>query len=135
MHDTFDMVYANSMALFIISRVYMYTFVALFIYAILNIFIMITEDAFFMVKDSLQANEVSSSITSIHSPFVSLTCNNISRQMPRSTLTLAMLQNIHTYQTMMKKKKKMLIIIPNWKSTILLHNVMARVGSWAVRQP
>jgi hypothetical protein len=51
-HDTFDMIYSKNVALGIISRVYLYTFVCLFIYAVLNIFIHIMEDGFFSAKEN-----------------------------------------------------------------------------------
>ncbi|ETO17267.1 hypothetical protein RFI_20065, partial [Reticulomyxa filosa] len=50
-HDVFDAIYSASP---IISRIYLYTFIALFIYAVLNIFIAIVEDAFMA---SRQASE------------------------------------------------------------------------------
>jgi len=34
----------------VVSRIYLYTFISLFIYAVLNIFIAIVEDAFFAAK-------------------------------------------------------------------------------------
>lgn len=46
-HEIFDMLYSNNVALAYISRVYVYSFVLLFICAVLNIFILIMEDAFF----------------------------------------------------------------------------------------
>jgi hypothetical protein len=46
-HDTFDEIYPSSP---FVSRVYLYTFISLFIYAVLNIFIAIIEDAFFLAK-------------------------------------------------------------------------------------
>jgi len=46
-HDVFDDLHANSP---IVSRVYLYSFIALFIYAVLNIFVAIIEDSFFATK-------------------------------------------------------------------------------------
>jgi len=46
-HDVFDAIYDASP---VISRVYLYSFIMLFIYAVLNIFIAIVEDAFFAAK-------------------------------------------------------------------------------------
>ena len=46
-HDVFDAIYDASP---VVSRVYLYSFIMLFIYAVLNIFIAIVEDAFFAAK-------------------------------------------------------------------------------------
>mmetsp|Transcript_28350 Transcript_28350/g.69037 ORF Transcript_28350/g.69037 Transcript_28350/m.69037 type:complete len:790 (-) Transcript_28350:141-2510(-) len=46
-HDVFDDLHANSP---IVSRIYLYSFLALFIYAVLNIFVAIIEDSFFATK-------------------------------------------------------------------------------------
>jgi len=46
-HDVFDDLHANSP---VISRIYLYSFLALFIYAVLNIFVAIIEDSFFATK-------------------------------------------------------------------------------------
>eukprot|EP00761_Pharyngomonas_kirbyi_P014120 gb/GECH01014150.1/.p1 GENE.gb/GECH01014150.1/~~gb/GECH01014150.1/.p1 ORF type:complete len:1141 (+),score=236.04 gb/GECH01014150.1/:1-3423(+) len=50
MHDIFDMIYGFNPFLAQLSRFYLYTFVVLFICCVLNIFILIMEDAFFFVK-------------------------------------------------------------------------------------
>ncbi|ETO20486.1 hypothetical protein RFI_16731 [Reticulomyxa filosa] len=52
-HDVFAEVYSSSP---VISRFYLYVFIALFIYAVLNIFIAIVEDAFFASKRSAKNN-------------------------------------------------------------------------------
>eukprot|EP00475_Leptophrys_vorax_P036227 TRINITY_DN6081_c0_g1_i3.p1 TRINITY_DN6081_c0_g1~~TRINITY_DN6081_c0_g1_i3.p1 ORF type:complete len:284 (+),score=81.65 TRINITY_DN6081_c0_g1_i3:275-1126(+) len=46
-HDVFDALYPHFPVL---SRIYLFTFIAMFIYAVLNIFIAIVEDAFFASK-------------------------------------------------------------------------------------
>ena len=51
-HDVFDNIYPISPVL---SRIYLYTFISLFIYAVLNIFIAIVEDAFFAAKQETEA--------------------------------------------------------------------------------
>ncbi len=50
-HDVFDNIYPISPVL---SRIYLYTFISLFIYAVLNIFIAIVEDAFFAAKQETE---------------------------------------------------------------------------------
>eukprot|EP01064_Diplonema_japonicum_P011544 TRINITY_DN18955_c0_g1_i1.p1 TRINITY_DN18955_c0_g1~~TRINITY_DN18955_c0_g1_i1.p1 ORF type:complete len:634 (+),score=89.77 TRINITY_DN18955_c0_g1_i1:59-1903(+) len=52
--ETFESIFLeSSLFLKIFSRVYLYTFIALFIYAILNILLAIMEDAYFQVKRQL----------------------------------------------------------------------------------
>ena len=49
--DTFQSIFFESnVVLQVVSRVYLYTYIALFIYAILNILLAIMEDAYFQVK-------------------------------------------------------------------------------------
>ena len=50
-HDVFDAIYPISPVL---SRIYLYTFISLFIYAVLNIFIAIVEDAFFAARQETE---------------------------------------------------------------------------------
>eukprot|EP00762_Andalucia_godoyi_P002933 ANDGO_04222.mRNA.1 hypothetical protein len=49
--DTFADIYNINPALGVISRIYLYTFICLFIYAVLNIFIHIMEEGFFSAKE------------------------------------------------------------------------------------
>eukprot|EP00762_Andalucia_godoyi_P003962 ANDGO_05616.mRNA.1 hypothetical protein len=51
-HDVTAAVFSRNPALGIISRIYMFSFVALFIYTVLNIFIHIMEDGFFSAKEN-----------------------------------------------------------------------------------
>jgi hypothetical protein len=63
LRDTYDLTDNMDPWLSAVSRAYLYTFIALFIYAVLNIFILIMEDAFFTVKEGGH-NEMSRRIIS-----------------------------------------------------------------------
>eukprot|EP01028_Stygiella_incarcerata_P010768 TRINITY_DN573_c0_g1_i1.p1 TRINITY_DN573_c0_g1~~TRINITY_DN573_c0_g1_i1.p1 ORF type:complete len:717 (-),score=152.42 TRINITY_DN573_c0_g1_i1:121-2271(-) len=63
LRDTYDLTDSMDPWLSAVSRAYLYTFIALFIYAVLNIFILIMEDAFFTVKEGGH-NEMSRRIIS-----------------------------------------------------------------------
>eukprot|EP00817_Percolomonadidae_sp_ATCC50343_P001646 CAMPEP_0117422640 /NCGR_PEP_ID=MMETSP0758-20121206/3447_1 /TAXON_ID=63605 /ORGANISM="Percolomonas cosmopolitus, Strain AE-1 (ATCC 50343)" /LENGTH=279 /DNA_ID=CAMNT_0005205397 /DNA_START=1255 /DNA_END=2094 /DNA_ORIENTATION=+ len=54
MHDIFDMLFGNDKILAYLSRAFMYTFVLLFICGVLNIFVLIMEDAFFALNKELE---------------------------------------------------------------------------------
>eukprot|EP00754_Rhynchopus_humris_P036562 Rhum_TRINITY_DN18672_c0_g1::Rhum_TRINITY_DN18672_c0_g1_i1::g.168055::m.168055/K04994/MCOLN3; mucolipin 3 len=57
-HDTFDEIYGGggmgSMEIMkILSRIYLYTFITLFIYVVLNVFLAIMEDTYWQIKQAL----------------------------------------------------------------------------------
>lgn len=51
LHDTFDTIYGQNALLAYFSRIYLVSFVCLFTYCVLNIFILIMEDAYFAVRE------------------------------------------------------------------------------------
>lgn len=51
LHDTFDQIYGHNPLVAWLSRVYMVTYIVLFTYTVLNIFIIIVEDSFYTVKE------------------------------------------------------------------------------------
>uniref|UniRef100_A0A7S1KQV2 Polycystin cation channel PKD1/PKD2 domain-containing protein n=1 Tax=Percolomonas cosmopolitus TaxID=63605 RepID=A0A7S1KQV2_9EUKA len=56
MHDVFDMLFGHNVILAYLSRVYLYIFVLLFICGVLNIFILIMEDAYFSLNKKESEN-------------------------------------------------------------------------------
>ncbi|KAL9642756.1 hypothetical protein ABK040_009833 [Willaertia magna] len=52
LHDTFDLIYGQNLVIAYFSRIYLITFVCLFTYSVINIFILIMEDAYFSVKEA-----------------------------------------------------------------------------------
>ncbi|KAL0485511.1 hypothetical protein AKO1_014957, partial [Acrasis kona] len=50
-HDTFDSTYGQNPIIAYFSRIYVMSFIAMFTYSVLNIFILIMEDAYFTVKE------------------------------------------------------------------------------------
>ncbi len=50
-HDTFDGIYGQNTVIALFSRIYMISFIAIFTYSVINIFILIMEDAYFTVKE------------------------------------------------------------------------------------
>jgi hypothetical protein len=49
--DTFDGIYGQNTVIALFSRIYIISFIALFTYSVINIFILIMEDAYFTVKE------------------------------------------------------------------------------------
>jgi hypothetical protein len=58
LHDTFDAIYGQNKALAFFSRIYLGSFVCLFTYCVLNIFILIMEDAYFSVREGEMKNAI-----------------------------------------------------------------------------
>ncbi|MES1916401.1 MAG: hypothetical protein MHM6MM_008223, partial [Cercozoa sp. M6MM] len=61
-HDVFDNVFPRAPT---VSRLYLYSFVILFIYAVLNIFIALVEDAFFASKEQMARQKHSATLRDI----------------------------------------------------------------------
>jgi hypothetical protein len=55
-HDSFDDVFRTDPFLALVSRLYLYSFVCLFIYAVLNVFIHLMEEGYYSAKDKPQPN-------------------------------------------------------------------------------
>tara|TARA_B110000208_G_scaffold119020_1_gene145590 strand:- start:790 stop:1035 length:246 start_codon:yes stop_codon:yes gene_type:complete len=50
----------------IVSQIYMYTFICMFIYVVLNVFIAIVEEAFFAASDEMHAEVTAQAVSTHH---------------------------------------------------------------------